>query len=72
MMRVVDVFLSVPFLFVVLILAVRFGATVLSLSLVIGFFPGRSRPGWSAARCSRCGNATTSWLRGRPVPAAGG
>ncbi len=38
LMRVVDVFLSVPFLFVVLILAVRFGATVLSLSLVIGFF----------------------------------
>src|ERR1017187_9073651 len=45
MMRVVDVFLSVPLLFVVLILAVKFGATVLSLSLVIGFFawpvPGR-------------------------------
>jgi ABC-type dipeptide/oligopeptide/nickel transport system permease subunit len=38
LMRVVDVFLSVPFLFVVLILAVRYGATVLSLSLVIGFF----------------------------------
>src|ERR1039458_768999 len=38
MMRVVDVFLSIPFLFVVLILAVKFGATVLSLSLVIGFF----------------------------------
>jgi len=38
LMRVVDVFLSVPFLFVVLILAVTFGATVLSLSLVIGFF----------------------------------
>jgi len=38
MMRVVDVFLSVPFLFVVLILAVKFGATVLSLSLVIGAF----------------------------------
>jgi ABC-type dipeptide/oligopeptide/nickel transport system permease subunit len=38
MMRVVDVFLSVPFLFVVLILAVKFGATVLSLSLVIGGF----------------------------------
>ena len=38
MMRVVDIFLSVPFLFVVLILAVKFGATVLSLSLVIGFF----------------------------------
>ena len=37
-MRVVDVFLSIPFLFVVLILAVKFGATVLSLSLVIGFF----------------------------------
>jgi peptide/nickel transport system permease protein len=38
MMRVVDVFLSVPFLFVVLILAVKSGASVLSLSLVIGFF----------------------------------
>src|SRR5690348_2724996 len=36
LMRIVDVFLSVPFLFVVLILAVRYGATVLSLSLVIG------------------------------------
>src|ERR1017187_4845602 len=31
MMRVVDVFLSIPFLFVVLILAVKFGATGLSL-----------------------------------------
>jgi len=38
LMRVVDIFLSVPFLFVVLILAVKYGATVLSLSLVIGFF----------------------------------
>ncbi len=38
MMRIVDIFLSVPFLFVVLILAVKFGATVLSLSLVIGAF----------------------------------
>ena len=32
MMRVVDIFLSVPFLFVVLILAVKFGATVLSFT----------------------------------------
>jgi ABC-type dipeptide/oligopeptide/nickel transport system permease subunit len=38
MMRVVDVFLSVPFLFVVLIVAVRYGASVLSLSLIIGSF----------------------------------
>jgi len=38
LMRVVDVFLSVPFLFVVLILARAYGATVLSLSLVIGGF----------------------------------
>jgi len=38
LMRVVDIFLSIPFLFVVLILAARFGATVLSLSLVIGGF----------------------------------
>jgi peptide/nickel transport system permease protein len=38
LMRVVDVFLSIPFLFVVLIIAVRYGATVLSLSLIIGCF----------------------------------
>jgi ABC-type dipeptide/oligopeptide/nickel transport system permease subunit len=38
LMRVVDIFLSVPFLFIVLILAVRYGASVLSLSLVIGGF----------------------------------
>src|ERR1039457_6616488 len=38
MMRVVDVFLSVPILFVALIVAVRYGATVLSLSLIIGAF----------------------------------
>jgi peptide/nickel transport system permease protein len=38
MMRVVDIFLSVPYLFIVLIVAVRYGASVLSLSLIIGFF----------------------------------
>jgi ABC-type dipeptide/oligopeptide/nickel transport system permease subunit len=38
MMRIVDVFLSIPIVFVVLILAVKFGATVLSLSIVIGAF----------------------------------
>jgi ABC-type dipeptide/oligopeptide/nickel transport system permease subunit len=38
LMRIVDVFLSIPFLFIVLIVAVRFGASVLSLSLLIGAF----------------------------------
>jgi ABC-type dipeptide/oligopeptide/nickel transport system permease subunit len=38
LMRVVDVFLSIPFLFIVLIIAVRYGASVLSLSLLIGGF----------------------------------
>jgi peptide/nickel transport system permease protein len=38
LMRVVDVFLSIPFLFIVLIVAVRYGASVLSLSLLIGAF----------------------------------
>jgi ABC-type dipeptide/oligopeptide/nickel transport system permease subunit len=38
LMRVVDVLLSIPFLFVVLIVAVRFGASVLSLSLLLGGF----------------------------------
>jgi ABC-type dipeptide/oligopeptide/nickel transport system permease subunit len=36
LMRLVDVFLSIPLLFLVLIIAVRYGATVLSLSLIIG------------------------------------
>jgi len=38
MMRVVDVFLSIPFLFIVLIVVIRYGASVLSLSLIIGGF----------------------------------
>ena len=38
LMRIVDVLLSIPFLFVVLIVAVRYGASVLGLSLIIGVF----------------------------------
>jgi ABC-type dipeptide/oligopeptide/nickel transport system permease subunit len=38
LMRVVDVFLSIPFLFIILIVAERYGATVLSLSIIIGAF----------------------------------
>jgi ABC-type dipeptide/oligopeptide/nickel transport system permease subunit len=38
LMRIVDVLLSIPFLFVVLIVAVRYGASVLSLSLLLGGF----------------------------------
>lgn len=38
MMRIVDIFLSVPFLFIVLIVAVKYGASVLGLSLIIGAF----------------------------------
>ena len=38
MMRIVDVFLAIPFLFIVLIVSVRYGASVLSLSLIIGGF----------------------------------
>ena len=38
LMRIVDILLSIPFLFIVLIVAVRYGATVLSLSMIIGFF----------------------------------
>jgi ABC-type dipeptide/oligopeptide/nickel transport system permease subunit len=38
MMRVVDVLLSIPFLFIVLIVAVRYGASVLSLSIILGMF----------------------------------
>ena len=37
-MRVVDVLLSIPFLFVVLIIAIRYGSSVLGLSIVIGIF----------------------------------
>jgi peptide/nickel transport system permease protein len=38
LMRIVDVLLSIPFLFIVLIVAVRWGASVLGLSLIIGIF----------------------------------
>lgn len=38
MMRVVDMLLSIPFLFIVLIIATRFDSTVLSLSLTLGAF----------------------------------
>ncbi len=38
MMRIVDVLLSIPFLFVILIVAIRYGASILGLSLIIGFF----------------------------------
>ena len=38
MMRIVDVILSVPLLFVILIIANRFGSTVLILAVIIGIF----------------------------------
>src|SRR5271154_610704 len=38
MMRVVDVLLSVPLLFVILIVADRYGASVIGLSVIIGAF----------------------------------
>jgi peptide/nickel transport system permease protein len=38
MMRIVDILLSIPFLFVVLIIAIRYGSTVLTLSLILGVF----------------------------------
>jgi peptide/nickel transport system permease protein len=71
LMRIVDVFLSIPFLFVILIVAVRYGASVLSLSLLIGLFSWqvparlvraevlslRSRDFVSAARAAGSGRA---------------
>lgn len=38
MMRVVDVLLSIPFLFVVLIVSVRYGSSVITLSAILGVF----------------------------------
>jgi ABC-type dipeptide/oligopeptide/nickel transport system permease subunit len=38
MMRIVDVLLAIPFLFIVLILATKFSATVVTLSIVLGIF----------------------------------
>jgi ABC-type dipeptide/oligopeptide/nickel transport system permease subunit len=38
MMRIVDVLLAIPFLFIVLIVAIRYGSTVLTLSLILGVF----------------------------------
>jgi len=38
MMRFVDMLLSIPFLFIVLIVATRFSSTVVSLSIILGMF----------------------------------
>ena len=38
MMRFVDIVYSIPFLFIVLVLATKFSATVLEMSLLFGFF----------------------------------
>ena len=38
MMRFVDIVYSIPFLFIVLVLATKFSATVLEESLLLGFF----------------------------------
>ena len=38
MMRVVDVLLSIPFLFIVLILATKYSATVVTLAILLGIF----------------------------------
>jgi ABC-type dipeptide/oligopeptide/nickel transport system permease subunit len=38
MMRVIDVLLSIPFLFVILIVSVRYSSSVTSLSIVLGVF----------------------------------
>ncbi len=38
MMRVVDVFLSIPLLFVILIVGAKWGSSVVSLALIIGVF----------------------------------
>jgi peptide/nickel transport system permease protein len=38
MMRMVDILLSIPFLFIVLVLATKYSATVLEESLIIGLF----------------------------------
>ena len=38
LMRIVDVLLSIPFLFIVLILATKYNASVISLSIVLGIF----------------------------------
>src|SRR5262249_32856985 len=45
MMRLVDVLLSIPFLFILLIVGAKYGTSVLSISLIIGglFWPGPAR-----------------------------
>ena len=72
LMRIVDVFLSVPFLFVVLILAVRYGATVLSLSLVIGAFSWQVPARLVRGEVLSIRERDFVRRRGRRVPATGG
>ena len=64
MMRFVDIVLSIPFLFIVLVL----GDEVLQRrscpsACYSASSPGSSRHAWSAARCSRCASGTSSLPR---------
>lgn len=84
LMRIVDVLLSIPFLFVVLIVAIRYGASVLGLSLIIGIFTWqvparlvrgevltlRVRDFVSAARAAGSGESGSSTGTCCPTPSA--
>ncbi len=64
MMRIVDAMLSIPFIFVLIILAVLIHPSALTLIGFIAITYWPARPGWCAARRCRCAPAST-WPRSR-------
>jgi len=72
LMRIVDVLLSIPFLFVVLIVAVRYGATILGLSVIIGIFTWQVPARLVRGEVLRCGGGTSSLRPARRGPAGSG
>ena len=59
MMRIVDAMLSIPFIFVLIILAVLIHPSAVTLIGFIAVTYWPSRPGWCAARRSRCAPGST-------------
>src|SRR5262249_9569473 len=78
LMRLVDVILSIPRLFLFILVGILFfrSASLVSLSLVIASvgwgatarLVGRGRPVWPGGGCSRSAPATSCWQRARSAP----
>ena len=65
LMRIVDIVLAVPVVYLFIDLASEFKPTLLLLILVLSLLSWLGRPAWSGARRSACGSGST-WRRSGP------